>query len=127
METFTRFPTLATSRLQLRQIQTTDEEAFFGMNPLMICYPSLWTRTPRSREDTQAWIKRMQVSYDRRESILWCIAFKDKDIVVGTCCIWNFGEGIRCAEIGYELGQKYWRQGQWSKQFQPSLLGGLTN
>ncbi|HXQ91702.1 MAG TPA: GNAT family protein [Nitrososphaerales archaeon] len=33
-----------------------------------------------------------------------------KGEVVGSCCFWNF-EGFHCAELGYELARKYWRQG----------------
>jgi len=108
-EAFTHFPILTTNRLQLRQIQAADEEAFFAIKSDHEVADPYGQEPHQSREDTRAWIQRLQSSYDRRDAILWCITLNEK--AVGSCCFWNFGEGFRCAEIGYELSRKYWRQG----------------
>jgi ribosomal-protein-alanine N-acetyltransferase len=122
---FTHFPVLATNRLQLRQIQPTDEEAFFVMKSDHEVTEPYGREPHQSREDTRAFIQRLQSSYDRRDAILWCISIREDDAVIGSCCFWNFGEDLRCAELGYELGRKYWRQGIMAEAVSAILTWGF--
>jgi len=123
---FNHFPILATKRLDLRQIQSTDAEAFFAVKSdpeVTSCYGQ---EHHQSIDDTRAWIQRMQSSYERRDSIFWCIELKDEDKVIGACTFWNFGPGFHCAEVGYELSRAYWRQGIMTEALSAVLTFGFA-
>ena len=123
---FTHFPLLATSRLHLRQIQSIDAEAFFAIKSDLEVTSSYGQEPHQSLDDTRAWIQRMQVSYDRRDSVFWCIKLKDEDVVIGSCCFWNFGPDFNCAEVGYELHRAYWRQGIMAEAISAILTYGFS-
>jgi ribosomal-protein-alanine N-acetyltransferase len=77
-------------------------------------------------DDTRGLIQRLQASYDRRESIFWCITLKGEDAVIGSCCFWNFSLGFHCAEIGYELHRAYWRKGVMAEAISAIVTYGFT-
>ena len=108
---FTNFPIISTARLQLRPTKPTDAEAFFAMRR-DVEITKLFGQEPHlSLDDTRAWIHRLQVTYEQRDGLFWCITLKGDDTAIGGCCFWNFGPGFHCVEMGYELSKKYWRQG----------------
>ncbi len=107
----THFPVLTTNRLHLRQIRPTDAEAFFAIKSDQEVTRHYGQEPHQSLDDTRAWLQRLQVSYERREALFWCLTFKGADTVIGSCTFWNFDASFRCAEIGYELHQAYWKQG----------------
>jgi [ribosomal protein S5]-alanine N-acetyltransferase len=123
---FTRFPSLTTNRLILRQIQPrdaedlfaifTDEEAmqFYGLEP------------HRSLDETHELIEQIQARYARREAIRWGITLKEEDRVIGSCSFHHFGPGFHRAETGYELNRAYWRQGIMFEAMSAILTYGFT-
>jgi len=123
---FTRFPLLITNRLRLRQIQSTDAEAFFAVKSDLEVTSSYGQEPHQSLNDTRAWIQRLRASYDKRDSIFWCINLKGEDSVIGSCCFWNFCPGFHCAEIGYELHRAYWRRGIMAEAVSAILTYGFT-
>jgi len=123
---FTHFPVLTTGRLQLRQIQPTDAEAFFAIKSDPEVTHPYGVEPYQSLDDARAMIQRLQSSYDRRESIYWCITLKHEDVVIGSCCFWNFEPGFRCVEIGYELNRSYWRQGIMAEAVSAIMTYGFT-
>ncbi len=66
---FTHFPSLTTNRLQLRQIQPKDAEAFFSFKSGLEVTRRYGQEPHQSLDDTRAYVQRMQASYDRRNSI----------------------------------------------------------
>ena len=108
---FTQFPTLSTSRLRLRQITTADAEALFAIKSDLEVTKHYGQEPHRSLESTLAWILRLQADYERREALAWGVTLKDDDRVIGSCVFWNFGPGLHCAEVGYELHRAYQQQG----------------
>lgn len=113
---FTRFPTLATARLNLRPVQPADAEAIFAFKSDLEVTRHYGQEPHRSLSDTQAWIERLRASYEQRDALAWCLALKTGDPVlsaaaIGVCLFWNFEPGFHCAEIGYELNPAYGRQG----------------
>lgn len=108
---FTHFPIITTDRLRLRQVEPTDAGALFAIRSDPEVTHPYGQEPHQSLDDTRGLIQRLQASYARRESIFWCITLKDEDSVVGSCCFWNFSSDFQCAELGYELGRAFWRQG----------------
>src|SRR5664279_1171552 len=123
---FTQFPALATTRLVLRQIQSTDAQAFFALRCDLEVTRRFGQEPHQSIDDTHAWLQRIQGYYARRESIFWCLTFKGQDTVIGACCFWNFDPGFRCAEVGYELHPIYWQQGIMTEAVSAIVTYGFT-
>jgi len=123
---FTRFPSLSTNRLHLRQIQPTDAEAIFAIKSDLEVTRRYGQEPHQSLDDTHAWIQRLQADYERREALFWCLTLKGEDIVIGSCTFWNFDPSFHCAEIGYELQQAYQRQGIMAETISAVLTCGFT-
>ncbi len=124
---FTHFPSLTTNRLHLRQIQPKDAEPFFAFKSDLEVTRRYGQEPHQSLDDTRAYVQRMQASYDRRDSIFWCITFKGESTVIGSCCFWNFDSSFHCAEIGYELHPAYWGQGIMAEAISALLTYGFDD
>lgn len=123
---FIHFPTLATSRLNLRQRQPTDAEAMFAIksDPQVTL---VYAQEPhQSLDDTRAWIHRPQGYYDQRDTLFWCLTLKNDDTAIGSCTFWNFDFDSHCAEIGYELHPAYWQQGIMSEALSTVIAYGFN-
>ena len=76
---FIHFLSLTTKRLRLRQIQSTDAEAIFAIKSDLEVTRRYGQEPHRSLDDSNAWIQRLQVSYERRDALFWCITLKGQD------------------------------------------------
>jgi [ribosomal protein S5]-alanine N-acetyltransferase len=63
---FTCFPSISCDRLHLREIRSTDAEAFFSIKSDPEVTSGYGREPHRSIEDTKAWLQRVQGSYSRR-------------------------------------------------------------
>jgi ribosomal-protein-alanine N-acetyltransferase len=89
---FVSFPSLNTDQLNLREIQSTDEEAFFSLKSDFEVTSSYGQEPHRSLEDTESWIQRLHGSYASRQAIVWCLTLKGQDLAIGACTFWK----LRC-------------------------------
>ena len=107
---FTHFPSLATNRLQLRQIQPSDVEAFFA--PFSDEETMQFYGEPhRSVDDTRQAIAQTQARFVQREEIRWGITRTGQDQVIGSCGFHHFDADFQRAETGYILNRAFWGQG----------------
>jgi ribosomal-protein-alanine N-acetyltransferase len=106
-----KIPTLAGERIVLRAMDERDLDALFAIysNPEAMRYWSgrAWT----DRDEGRALVDRGRAHFAAREAVLWGIARKSDDCVIGTCTLFSFHEQNRRAEVGYALGREYWGQG----------------
>jgi ribosomal-protein-alanine N-acetyltransferase len=123
---FTRFPSLTTTRLHLRQIQTTDAEALFAIKSDEKVTVPYGQEPHQSLDDTHRLIQKLQALYDRREAIFWCITLKGEDTVIGSCTLFQFDADFLCAEVGYELHRTYWQQGITAEAISTVLTYGFS-
>jgi ribosomal-protein-alanine N-acetyltransferase len=123
---FTHFPTLTTTRLQLRQIQPTDVQALFATFSDEETMRFYGHEPHQSLNASQSWIERVQEGYERRESIHWGITLHGEDHVIGSCSFHRFDAGFHCAETGYELSRAFWRQGIMYEAMEAILTYGFT-
>jgi [ribosomal protein S5]-alanine N-acetyltransferase len=123
---FARFPILTTERLRLRQLQPTDAEALFAIKSNLEVTRHYGQEPHQSLADSVAWIERLHASYARREDFAWGVTLKDKDTLIGACTLWNFGPGLQCAEIGYELHPAYEKRGIMTEALSVILTFGFT-
>ncbi len=123
---FTHFPSLATSRLLLRQILPNDAEALFAT----FSDEETMRFTPhephRSLDEARAVIEKTQVYYTRRESIRWGITLKSEGSMIGSCSFHRFDRGFHRAETGYELNRTFWGQGIMTEAMSAILAYGFA-
>jgi ribosomal-protein-alanine N-acetyltransferase len=103
------FPTLATNRLILRELQPTDAAAIFriGSDDAVMHWYDLDTFTLLN--DAAVFIERQQLRFAQRRGIRWGLALRHSDQIVGWC---GHVQGpYQRMELGYALAQPYWRQG----------------
>lgn len=108
---FTNFPTLESQRLRLRPMTAADIADVFQIfgDPAVAALTDFNTaETPEKVVDI---IEMFAEDYAASESIRWGITLQGADRVIGTCGLFAFEPQARRAEIGYDLAQKYWRQG----------------
>ncbi|HLV98946.1 MAG TPA: GNAT family protein [Ktedonobacterales bacterium] len=108
---FTRFPSLTTKRLLLRQLRPDDAEALFPTLSDEQVTMFYGHEPQRSISETYELINQIQARYDRREAIRWGVTLPGDDRVIGTCSLHHFDPGFHRAEIGYELNRALWGQG----------------
>jgi [ribosomal protein S5]-alanine N-acetyltransferase len=123
---FTHFPTLTTNRLHLRQIRPADAEALFEIRSNRAVMDFYGEEPHQSLADTHALIQQIRDAYERREALLWGIALKEEDIIIGSCTFFAFGPGFHYVETGYDLHQAYWRRGIMAEAMPAILTYGFT-
>ena len=123
---FTRFPSLTTNRLHLRQIQPEDAEAIFATFSDEEAMQFYGHEPHRSLDETRRSIEQTQTRYVRRETIRWGITLKDEDSVIGSCSFHHFDAGFHRAETGYELNRAFWSQGLMTEALSAILTYGFT-
>jgi ribosomal-protein-alanine N-acetyltransferase len=108
---FNPFPVLTTERLALRQLNQDDA------NDLLLLRSNLEVgiyipRTPyKTTEESVEFIAKSETWISNNQSIIWAIALKTDNKVIGTICVWNIKNRDYRAEVGYELLPDYWRKG----------------
>jgi [ribosomal protein S5]-alanine N-acetyltransferase len=126
LDALTEFPVLTTERLHLRQLRHTDGEALFAIRGNPEVTQHFGQEPHRTADDTFTWMERRRVSFEQREDIVWCVTLKGEDKLIGGCVLWNFGTGLRCAEIGYELHPAYEKRGIMTEAASAVLTFGFT-
>lgn len=106
-----KFPEIETKRLYLRQIQLSDAKQLYEIfsDEAVMKFYGMYAFS--SFEQALVLAEKFSESYRKVNSIRWGIVLKDTDELIGTCGFHNIFDGYARAEIGYEIGQNYWRKG----------------
>ncbi|MEI6795547.1 MAG: GNAT family N-acetyltransferase [Methanomassiliicoccales archaeon] len=126
-QAFSCLPTLTTRRLRLRQIQESDAEAVHAFKTDAEVTGRFGEDPHRTVDETRTWIASNRTGYERHEAMTWAIVLIDQDVVIGECCLWNFGPGQRCAEIGYELHREHWHKGIMTEALRELIRHGFSD
>jgi [ribosomal protein S5]-alanine N-acetyltransferase len=106
-ETFTPFPILTTERLTLRQLAIDDEQQIFTLRSDSEVNKYLDRQVSTTINDARNFIHKIIKS----DSLYWAITLSDKNILVGTICLFGFSDKNYKCEIGFELLPNFQRQG----------------
>ena len=109
---FTRFPTLETDRLILREHTLSDAKTWFELrhNPDVMRY--IDRDSPKDIEEVEDYIKGLIAGFEQGESMGWAIALKDSpQQMIGNIVFWRMDFPNYRAEIGYLIDPAYWRKG----------------
>jgi len=108
---FTPFPILATERLILRQLIIDDEQEIFSLRSDGEINKYLNRQVSNTIEDARNFIKKVNENINKNDSLYWAITLGDRNILVGTICLFNFSNENGKCEIGYELLTNFQGQG----------------
>ena len=108
---FTPFPILATERLILRQLIIDDEQEIFSLRSDGEINKYLDRQVSNTIEDARNFIKKVNENINKNDSLYWAITLGDRNILVGTICLFNFSNENGKCEIGYELLTNFQGQG----------------
>ena len=108
---FKLFPILATERLNLRQLLITDEQEIFTLRSDCEINKYLDRQVSNTIEDARNFIKKVNENINKNDSLYWAITLGDRNILVGTICLFNFSNENGKCEIGYELLTNFQGQG----------------
>ena len=105
--TFTPFPILTTERLTLRQLVINDEQEIFTLRSDSEINKYLDRQISNTIDDARNFINKIT----KNNSLYWAITLSDKNILVGTICLFGFSDENYKCEIGYELLTNFQGQG----------------
>jgi ribosomal-protein-alanine N-acetyltransferase len=100
---FTPFPILITERLTLRQLVISDEQEIFTLRSDREINRYLDRQVSNTIEDARNFINKVNENINKNDSLYWAITLSDKNIFVGTICLFSFSDENSKCEIGYEL------------------------
>ena len=105
--TFSPFPILTTERLTLRQLVINDEQEIFALRSDKY----LDRQISNTIDDARNFINKVNENINKSDSLYWAITLSDKNILVGTICLFGFSDDNYKCEIGYELLTNFQGQG----------------
>ncbi len=108
---FKPFPVLKTERLTLRQLEINDEQEIFTLRSDSKINKYLDRQIANTIDDARNFINKINENINKNDSVYWAITFQDKNILVGTICLFNFSNEKGICEIGYELLSNFQGQG----------------
>ena len=109
--TFTPFPILTTERLTLRRLVSNDEQEIFTLRSDSEINKYLDRQISSTIEDARSFISKVNENIDKNDSLYWAITLSDKNVLVGTICLFGFSDENYKCEIGYELLTSFQGQG----------------
>ena len=108
---FVPFPTLTTERLTLRQLVINDDQEIFTLRSDSEINKYLGRQVANTIDDARDFINKINENINKNDSLYWAITLKDRNILVGTICLFNFSNENGKCEIGYELLTNFQGQG----------------
>ena len=109
--TFTPFPVLTTERLTLRQLEINDEQEIFTLRSDSEINKYLDRQISITIDDARSFIDKISENINKNDSLYWAITLSDKNILIGTICLFGFSDQNDKCEIGYELLTNFQGQG----------------
>jgi [ribosomal protein S5]-alanine N-acetyltransferase len=107
----TSIPELVTERLRLREPVPGDAAALLAVlgDPEVTRYHNVPTLT--SLVEAQVLLERLEQRQAARETIRWAIEVVEHGEMIGTVGLLRFDFEHRHAEVGYEIGRRWWGRG----------------
>ena len=108
---FKLFPILTTERLTLRQLAIADEQEIFTLRSDSEINKYLDRKLSITIDDARNFINMVNENINKNDSLYWAITFSDRNILVGTICLFGFSDENDKCEIGCELLINFQGQG----------------
>lgn len=104
------FPTLTTERLTLRQLSKNDSEEILQLRSNPEINKFLDRKPSKTLEDALSFINNITEN-DSNGLFYWAITKTGEDKLIGTICLFEFLNGTKKCEIGYEILTEYQGKG----------------
>jgi ribosomal-protein-alanine N-acetyltransferase len=123
---FSNFPTLETKRFILREPVTSDapDVYVFRSDPEVQKYND---EPMVDVSEAVAFIQEHMDEYAAQQRILWAIAFRDEDRVLGLCGFNYWNRHHNRASIGYDLARAHWGRGIATEALRAMLRFGFEH
>lgn len=123
---FVPFPRLETERLILREVEEEDMEQLYEMLSDAEVAKFDYFYPVGSKAEAIKFIERYKNELKENEEITWGIILKETNKLIGTCCLGDFDEGARRAEIGYDIAQAKWGKGYATESLEAVINFGFN-
>jgi ribosomal-protein-alanine N-acetyltransferase len=108
---FTPFPVLITDRLTLRQLEINDDQEIFMLRSDSEINKYLDRQIAKTIDDARNFIRKINESFKKDDSLYWAITFSDNNKLIGTVCLFSFSDENNSCEVGFELLTNFQGQG----------------
>lgn len=108
---FKPFPILTTERLTLRQLVVNDKQEIFTLRSDSKINKYLDRQLSNTIADARNFINMVNENVNKNVSLYWAITLSNRNILVGTICLYGFSDENDNCEIGYELLTNFQGQG----------------
>src|SRR4029079_4501322 len=98
--TFTPFPILTTERLTLRQLLINDEQEILTLRSDSEINKYLDRQICNTIDDARNFITKVVENINKNDSLYWAITLGDRNILIGTICLFSFSDENDKCEIG---------------------------
>ena len=121
------FPIIKTNRLILRELEDKDSKDLFSIlsSENVTKYYGMFPMKDVSQAEQL--ILKFKDSFEADTSIRWGIELKCSGQIIGTCGFHNWNKRHFRAEIGYELGEEFWKYGYAKEAVLAILDYGFNN
>lgn len=107
----TEFPVLASERLVLRELRSTDAEELFALRSDPLVMQHVNRPMAVTIADAETLIAMINTRMAEKEAIHWVITLKGDDRFIGLIGFWRLVKEHHYAELGYTLARAHWGQG----------------
>jgi ribosomal-protein-alanine N-acetyltransferase len=108
---FTDLPSLQTERLILRKMTSDDAEEAFEYSSDPEVFEFVGGEVHRTIRDSEEFLKEISEKYERQETVVWGIVYKERCKLIGDCGFIKWDASQARAELDYLLSREYWNQG----------------
>lgn len=100
-------PVFHTQRLVLRPLKAEDAQEIYALrsDPENFKYVDFTPYSDLAR--AERFIASALSDMSENTIHFWAICLADKDVLIGTICLWQYSEQPNCAEFGYEIMKSY--------------------
>jgi ribosomal-protein-alanine N-acetyltransferase len=108
---FETFPTLHSSRLTYRAFRDSDAKAVYALRSNAKVMEFMDTALAESIEQGADIVATNQNAFKKKEGLVWALADKESDAMIGYCGFWRLIPNACRGEIGYTLLPELWGKG----------------
>ncbi|MFZ1687750.1 MAG: GNAT family N-acetyltransferase [Flavobacteriales bacterium] len=109
------FPILATERLLLRQLRTSDQEQVFALRSDPLVMQHVNRPLARTMDDASALIDLITSMVAANEAVQWAMTLRGDDTFIGLIGFWRIVKEHHYGELGYMLARDHWGKGLMSE------------
>ena len=92
-------------------IEINDEQEIFALRSDSEINKYLNRQMANTIDDARNFIKKVNENINKNDSLYWAITLSDKNVLIGTICLFSFSDETDKCEIGYELLTNFQGQG----------------